>query len=497
MAKVVEGASKLLRRAQLQLQSDYSFYDASHQLQPLDDIIQPPLFNSHTYANLSTTKSIAPLFKHKPTPSFLDHICHSKEGWGPLSPYRDLDFTPCFQDVALTVFPVALLILSASFSITYLTKRPVRTLSKASYTISVLKNALLVVIALCAALEVSALVTSYKHPLKVLPFWASIASLASYLVAFSLQHLNHTRARRSSTTLLLFWLYHIFASLIRLRTLATYPSPPIRDNMVAFVLQSTRLSLVVIVFALECVGIEVGEPRPDAKTKTNGSVNGNGNGYSSHLQGDGGSAFSNISDGSAAAADPTAADPLGDKECPENVANIFSRLTFHWLQPMMSMGSKKFLTEDDMWTLPPGEDAENLGNRFEHYYATCRTKDGGSRLWTAMFYSYGGPFMFAALLKAAQDTLAFAQPQLLRLLLQFVQSRQGDEPQSAFRGYVFSALLFIVATIQTSCLHAYFQRCFTTGMRVRAGLVSAIFKKSPSVCPTKIVVAERRVTLSI
>jgi ATP-binding cassette subfamily C (CFTR/MRP) protein 1 len=475
MAKLGNRAVHLLRRAQVMLQADYSFYDASNQLQPLDDLTQPLI--PHTLTNLSTN-SIAPLLKSKPIPSFLDHICHNKEGWGPLSPYRDLDFTPCFQDVALTVAPAALLIFFASINIAQMVQAPVRTLSRASHRILILKDVLLAVLSICAALELSLLVTTYSHPFTVLPLWASIASLASYILAFPLQHINHTRARRSSTILCFFWLYHILASLVRLRTLATYPSPPIHDNIMTFVLQSTRLSLVLIIFTLECVGIEVGGPRPSATLKANGV---NGNGYSSITQDDpdrGASVFSNLSDGSAADAEAASGDPLGEKECPENVANIFSRLTFFWLQPMMTLGSKKFLTEDDMWTLPPGEDAENLGQRFEKYYAKCRTKDGGSKFWTTMFYAYGGPFMFAALLKACQDILAFAQPQLLRLLLQFVQSRQSDDPQSTFRGYIFSALLFIVATIQTSCLHAYFQRCFTTGMRVRAGLVSAIFKKS-------------------
>jgi hypothetical protein len=74
--------------------------------------------------------------------------------------------------------------------------------------------------------------------------------------------------------------------------------------------------------------------------------------------------------------------------------------------------------------------------------------------------------------------LAFAQPQLLRRLLVFVQSYGTEHAQPASHGFALSASIFLVAVVQTSFLHQYFQRCFTTGMRVRAGLVSAIFKKS-------------------
>ena len=64
-----------------------------------------------------------------------------------------------------------------------------------------------------------------------------------------------------------------------------------------------------------------------------------------------------------------------EKECPVNTANIFSRLTFHWMQPMMSLGSKKFLGEEDMWSLPPDEDAEALGKKFSKHWKNTRTKD--------------------------------------------------------------------------------------------------------------------------
>lgn len=38
--------------------------------------------------------------------------------------------------------------------------------------------------------------------------------------------------------------------------------------------------------------------------------------------------------------------------------------------------------------------------------------------------------------------------------------------------------MFIASIAQTIILHQYFQRCFETGMRVRAGLVTAIYQKA-------------------
>ena len=38
--------------------------------------------------------------------------------------------------------------------------------------------------------------------------------------------------------------------------------------------------------------------------------------------------------------------------------------------------------------------------------------------------------------------------------------------------------MFFTAVVQTMVLHQYFHRCFTTGMRLRAALVTAIYRKT-------------------
>lgn len=38
--------------------------------------------------------------------------------------------------------------------------------------------------------------------------------------------------------------------------------------------------------------------------------------------------------------------------------------------------------------------------------------------------------------------------------------------------------MFVTAVLQTMFLHQYFQLCFTTGMKLRAALVTAIYRKT-------------------
>ena len=125
-------------------------------------------------------------------------------------------------------------------------------------------------------------------------------------------------------------------------------------------------------------------------------------------------------------------------------------------------------------------------------------------LTVALFAAYGGSYAFAGGLKLLQDCLSFLQPQLLRWLLSYISSYQSARPDgivqhgapTPFEGFAIAFVMFAASIAQTIILHQvspapfkfvyeaslyvrqYFQRCFETGMRVRAGLVSVIYQKA-------------------
>lgn len=102
----------------------------------------------------------------------------------------------------------------------------------------------------------------------------------------------------------------------------------------------------------------------------------------------------------------------------------------------------------------------------------------------ALYRTVGGPFLFAALFKLGQDTLQFVQPQLLRLLILFIANRNArqdlpaDKLLAASVGYYIALAMFSAAVVQSVLLHQYFHRCLVAGMRLRAALVTAIYKKA-------------------
>lgn len=60
---------------------------------------------------------------------------------------------------------------------------------------------------------------------------------------------------------------------------------------------------------------------------------------------------------------------------PEATANIFSRLVFHWMDPLMKLGYSKDLTMDDLYDLKKTDTAAFNSETFQRYwYSIFNTK---------------------------------------------------------------------------------------------------------------------------
>lgn len=165
---------------------------------------------------------------------------------------------------------------------------------------------------------------------------------------------------------------------------------------------------------------------------------------------------------------------------PYDQADVFSRLSFSWLTPLMRQGYEHFLTNDDLPELASSDRADNCNERFEQNWQDQLTKKPQDpSVFVAILKSYGLKFAFGGLFKMIQDAMAFVQPQLLKYLILFVaeyREKDGDLPLT--RGLYIALAMFLVSALQTLMLHQYFERAFGTGMNIRTGITNAIFRKS-------------------
>uniref|UniRef100_A0A670ZRM8 ATP binding cassette subfamily C member 2 n=1 Tax=Pseudonaja textilis TaxID=8673 RepID=A0A670ZRM8_PSETE len=110
------------------------------------------------------------------------------------------------------------------------------------------------------------------------------------------------------------------------------------------------------------------------------------------------------------------------------------------------------------------------GEQSNDYYAK-------NWLIVALFQTCAGKLLKSVGLKLIHDFLVFVNPQLLKMIINFV----SDPKAYLWQGYVFAVLLFLTALVQSLCLQQYFRLCFEVGMNLRTSLVAAIYKKALTV----------------
>ncbi|CAK5273937.1 unnamed protein product [Mycena citricolor] len=345
--------------------------------------------------------------------------CYDGEGFAhPVSGLRDFDLTFCFQEGILQSSLLSLLLACSIISSLKLCLQVGNFRSIKSRGILAGKITLLTAAIGCS---VAAYVISRNKPTGVLEVF--ILEPVAFLSAVALTYFNHTRNRKSSTVLLIFWPVYLIVLAVWVRSVINTDFARYRTLLL---LKGSVAVAVLGAFTLECIGPETGLPE-DENTRY---------------------------------------------EHPILTANVYSVWTFSWMTSLMAKGATRPITEEDLPSLVPSDESEHLGNLLEGYLH----KYG---VWSSLFRAYGGPYVAAVVLKVIQDALAFLQPQLLRLLLAFISRYQDAGPQpSAAEGFSICVLMFIASVVQTILLNQYFERAYETGMRIRAGLVTAIFSKA-------------------
>ncbi|KAL6218068.1 hypothetical protein ACLB2K_011285 [Fragaria x ananassa] len=165
--------------------------------------------------------------------------------------------------------------------------------------------------------------------------------------------------------------------------------------------------------------------------------------------------------------------PGEDQICPERHVNIFSRIYFGWMTPLMQLGYRKPITETDVWKLDTWDQTETLIERFQEcwFEESQRSKPW---LLRALNCSFGRRFWLGAgFFKICHDLSQFSGPILLNHLLQSMQ--RGDP---AWIGYIYAFLIFIGLSFGVLPESHYYQNIMRVGYRLRSTLVAAIFRKS-------------------
>ncbi|KAF9961648.1 hypothetical protein BGZ70_008234 [Mortierella alpina] len=201
--------------------------------------------------------------------------------------------------------------------------------------------------------------------------------------------------------------------------------------------------------------------------------------------------------------------------CPEYTASLFARLTFGWVQPLMTIGAKRPLEKEDMWELTDQRRADYIGTLFRQHWAREvakgaesqlalknkgvdysnedeRKQDGKKKpnaskeyqpkLWKAINNTFLWQFWSAGGLKVLGDALQVFQPMVTKAIIQFVQDsiqnrRDGVEAPPLWHGILMAIGLFVMGVLSTIALHQYWQRSTGVGVGIRTSLITTIYRK--------------------
>lgn len=200
--------------------------------------------------------------------------------------------------------------------------------------------------------------------------------------------------------------------------------------------------------------------------------------------------------------------------CPEQKSSFISRLTFWWVTRLMVSGYKKPLTEKDVFELnvrdrcKPAylrfhknwekQEAYRKSNRSHDYHqtssedmsdlipliqSTTKLKShNASSLLVTLIRTFGIEMLHAHIWKLIYDATIFISPFLLQCLIKYTEALKPDHENSEFiqdwKGYVLAVGFFVTILIQSIMFHQQSYWTMTLGLRVRAALVSAVYRKA-------------------
>ncbi|KAK0179174.1 hypothetical protein PV327_007989 [Microctonus hyperodae] len=377
-------------------------------------------------------------------------ICGSSFWDNNLTWYTDLpDLTPCFQNTVLVWAPCVFLFTFLFLEIYYLRNSKRRDIP---YTWKFYSKALLTLFLIILSIIdfFMAVYNSSHTTVYSVSFITPCIKIVTFMTTLVLLHYNRKCGMQTSGLLFLFWFFLVLCGIVQFTSLLRN-----RDNLpdtyYSFISYMIYYPIVVMVFILNFTVDD--EPK-----------------------------FSDY---------PPVKRPL-----PEQSARYVSRITFWWFTSMACKGFRKPLKTKDLWSMNPEDTASEVVPKFEKYWnkalENCDTsptakatfsKSSGqvdfahnkkiASISIPLCRAFGNTFIFGAVLKLSQDIMIFISPQLLKLLIQFVE---GSEPR--WKGVFYSILLLLCATFQTLVMGQYFHRMYIVGMRIRTALVTAIYRKA-------------------
>ncbi|KAJ1672984.1 hypothetical protein EV182_006110, partial [Spiromyces aspiralis] len=156
-------------------------------------------------------------------------------------------------------------------------------------------------------------------------------------------------------------------------------------------------------------------------------------------------------------------------------ATWFDKLTFGWMFDMIWNYGRKHggITEAILPDVSPEEDVDMLAAKFERAWNRELAR-GRRSLWWALWDIAGVALVWAGLIGILESIAKVGQAICLSYLIKFFQNTSKE----AKEGYLIALGLCICVLVQGVLHHHYFWPGMRAGYRVRAGLITFLYRRS-------------------
>ncbi|KAI0422139.1 ABC transporter family protein [Xylaria grammica] len=175
--------------------------------------------------------------------------------------------------------------------------------------------------------------------------------------------------------------------------------------------------------------------------------------------------------------------PKEKRESKEASAGFFSKLTFQWMAPFMSVGYKRPLEQGDLWKVNPKRSVDVMAGKCSKAFE--RRVENGDKyplLW-AIHETFFWEFWVGGLCQLMAAIFQVLSPFVLRYLIAFAQEawnnkQSGQPPPPIGRGIGLVLGVVFMQLFQSLGTNHFLYRGMMIGGQVRAVLISLIFEKS-------------------
>ncbi|KAI3365805.1 hypothetical protein L3Q82_000804 [Scortum barcoo] len=152
-----------------------------------------------------------------------------------------------------------------------------------------------------------------------------------------------------------------------------------------------------------------------------------------------------------------------------------------WLTPLLHLGHKRRLEENDMYSILPEDQCEILGEklqRFWHYEFIKATKElRRPKLSIVLIKCFGKSFALAGFFTFSLEAIKVVQPLLLREIIMYFENYDPKDKRGLFMAYGYAAVMSLSTFGLTILQHLYYYNVQRIGMKIRVAMCHMIYKK--------------------